>query len=89
MRRISRLVIILGTNSLDEEFVYQVTIYMLHPLRFQILYCERLNKRRGADRQCPNKSHFKHGIRVPRNSKEADNFDKDNGNTLWENTILK
>ena len=32
---------------------------------------------------------MKYSIRVPSNAKEAAQFDKDNGNSLWENAILK
>ena len=30
-----------------------------------------------------------HGIKVPRNVKEALQFDKENGNTLWADAIKK
>ena len=32
---------------------------------------------------------MKYGIRVPRNAKETAQFDKENGNSLWANAILK
>ena len=44
---ISRLVRILGINSLEEIFVSQATLAMLWPLRFQLLLLVRLNKTDG------------------------------------------
>ena len=32
---------------------------------------------------------MKYNIRVPRNVKEAVQFDENNGNYIWENAILK
>ena len=32
---------------------------------------------------------MKYGIRVPRNAKESTHFDRYNGNSLWDNAILK
>ena len=48
-----------------------------------------LNKSSGKDWECPNNGNMKYGIRVPRNAKETAQFDKENGNSLWANAILK
>ena len=37
----------------------------------------------------PNICNIKYGIRFLSNAKEAAQFDKDNSNTLWENSSLK
>ena len=50
---------------------------------------ERLKKPSGRDRQSDNTSGLKYGIRVPRIAKEVIQFDKENRNTLWRDTILK
>ena len=88
-RRIAILVIILGTNSLDEIFVYQVTLSMLLPLGYHQLHLVRLKKSSGKDWRQPNKGIIKYGIIVPRNVKEATHVDKENSNSLWANAILK
>ena len=36
-----------------------------------------------------NRTRYKYGIKVPRNYKEAVQFDKENGNTLWQDAIKK
>ena len=87
--RISRLVIILGTDSLEEIYGYQITLSMLRALSFHQLFHTRLKKPIRADWQRPKNGHIKYGIRVPRNSREAAQSDKENGNTLRENAILK
>ena len=89
MRRITRLVIILDIDSLEEFFGYQVTLYILMQLRFQQLFLERLNKPSGKDMRRPNKGDLKYGIRVQRNVKEAAHFDEENRNLLWLNAITK
>ena len=65
----SRLVRIFGKDKLEEIFGSQVTIAMLWPLRFHILYRARLNKPGGKDRRYPNNSGLKYGMRVPKNAK--------------------
>ena len=80
---------IIGNDSLEEVFGYQVTIAMLRPLRFCRLCLERPNKYGGKDRCAPNNFGMKYGIRFPRNTKEAVQFNKENGNLLWKNAILK
>ena len=49
----------------------------------------RLKKSGGKDRRAPNNSEMKYGIIFPRNAKEAVQFDKENGNLLWQDAILK
>ena len=88
-KRISRLVRIFGKDFLEDIFGYQVTIAMLRPLRFHRLRRARLKKPSGKYRRAPNNSGMKYGIRVPRNSKEASQFYKENGNFLWRNEIFK
>ena len=62
---------------------------MLRPLRFHRLCLERFEKTGGKDQNAPNNSGMKYGMRFPRNTKEADQFYKENGNLLWQNAILK
>ena len=88
-KRLARLVRILGRNSLEEVFVYQVNIDMLRTLRYHLLRRARLNKPGGNYRRAPNNSGMKYGIRVPRKTKEAAQLDTENGNLLWTNAILK
>ena len=86
---ISRLVIIIGNNPLEEVLGYQVTIAMLWPLRFHQLHLARFKKPGGKDRRVPKNSGMIYGIRVPKKAKEAAQLDKENGNLLWQNAILK
>ena len=88
-KRIARLVIIFGNYSLEEVFGSQVTISMLRPLKFHRLRLARLKKPGGKYWRAPNNSGMKYGIRVPRNAKGATQFDKENGNLVWNNAILK
>ena len=88
-RRIAKLVRILGNHFLEEVFGYQVTMYMLRLLRYHRLFLARMNKPSGKDRRAPNNGALKYRIRVPRNAKEATQFDQENGNKLWDNAILK
>ena len=53
-RRIARLVTILGIDSLEEVFEYQVTLAILWQLMFQQLCLEILKKNSGNDRQHTN-----------------------------------
>ena len=62
---------------------------MLWQLRFKRLCQYILKKPSGDDWGRPNNVKAKYGIRVPINAKEAGQFDKDNGITLWYNAILK
>ena len=62
---------------------------MLRPLPFHGLRQARLKKPSGRDRRSPNNSGLKYGIRVLRNTKEAIQFDQENGYLLWYNSILK
>ena len=71
-----RLVRIFGNDSLDNIFVSQVTIPMMRPLRFHRLRRARLKKPSGRDRRSDNSSGLKYGIRVPKNVKEALQFDE-------------
>ena len=87
--RIKILVRILGPYSLEEVFVSQVTMSIIRPLRYNRLHLARLKKPSGKDRRAPNNGGLKYGIRVPRNTKEAAQFDQDNGNKCWANEILK
>ena len=89
MRRIARLVRILGIDSIVEVFGSKVTLSMLRPLRSQRLCCSILKKPSIVNHRRPNNGNFKYGIRVPINVKEAAQFDKDSRNTLWENDIHK
>ena len=57
----ARLVRILGYDSLEEVFGYQVTIAMLRPLSFHLLRLARLKKPCGKDRCAPNNSGMKYG----------------------------
>ena len=86
---IARLLIILGKDSLEEVFISQLTMSMLLPLRYYRLRLARMNKIGGRDRRAPNNSGLKYSIKVPRNAKEAAQFDQENGNLLWTNAILK
>ena len=61
----------------------------MRPLRFQRLHQAILKKPSVRDRRSPNNSGLKYGINVPRNAKEAIQFDQENGNLLWYNAILK
>ena len=88
-RRIARLVRILGNDYIDDVFGYQVTMSIMHPLSYHRLRLARLKKPIGKDRRDTNNGGLKYGIRVPRNAKEAAQFDQENGNTLWDNAILK
>ena len=85
----ARIVRIFGQDSLDEIFGSQVTLAMMRPLRFHRLRRARLKKPSGRDRRSDNTSGLKYGIRFPRNVNEALRFDKENGNTLWRDAILK
>ena len=62
---------------------------MLRPLRFHRLRQAKLKKSGGKDRRSPNNYGLKYGTRVPRNANEAIQFDRENGNFLWYNAILK
>ena len=84
-----RLVRVFGKDSLEEIFGYQVTLAMMRPLKFHRLRLARLKKPSGRDWRSDNSSGLKYGIRVPRNAKEAIQFDWENGNTLWRDAILK
>ena len=75
-KRITRLLRIIGTDSLDEVFGSLVTLDMLWPLRFRRLFHERLKKSSGANKRRPNNGNLKYGIRVPRNVKEVAQFNK-------------
>ena len=88
-RRIVILVRILGNDSLDEVFGYQVNMSILRPLLYHQLRLARLEKPGGKDRSVPNNSGLKYGIRVLMNAKEATQFDQDNGNQILINEILK
>ena len=76
-------------DSIEDIFRYQVSLYILQPLRFQRIFREGLKKTSGADRLCPNNSHVKYIIELTRDTKESSRFNKDNVNTLWEDYILK
>ena len=71
MRRIAKLVRIIGNNYLEEIFGSQATLYILRPLKYQQLFLDRLKKPGGKDWQQPNNGNMKYGIGVPRNVKEA------------------
>ena len=88
-KRIARLVRILGNDYLEEVFRSQVTIAMLRPLRFHRICLEIFQKPGGKNRRAPTNSGMKYCIRTPRNAKEATQFNKENDNLLWQNTILK
>ena len=88
-KRIARLVRIFVNDSLEEVFGSQVTVAMMRTLRFHRILHTRLKKPGGKDRRAPNNYGMKYGIRVPRNAKEATQFDKENGNLLGKNSILK
>ena len=88
-KRIARLIRILGSDSLEEVFGSQVTIAILRPLRFHRLCRSILKKPGGKDRRSPNNYVMKYDIRVPRNVKEAAQFNGDNGDLLWTEEILK
>ena len=88
-KRIARLVRVFGKDSLEEIFGSQVTLAMMRPLRFHRLRLAKLKNPSGRDRRSDNSSGLKYRIRVPRNAREAIQFDKDNGNTLWCGAILK
>ena len=77
-RCISILVSILGDNSLEEVFGYQVTMSMLQQLRYHQLRLAILKKPGGKDRRAPNNSGLKYSIRFLRNAKEAAQFDQQN-----------
>ena len=85
----ARLVRLFGRDSLEEILGSQVTLAMMRPLRFHRLCRARVKKPSGRDRRSDNTSGIKYRIRVPRNAKEAIQFDKENGNTLWRDAILK
>ena len=70
-------------------FGSQVTLAMMHPLRFHKLRLARLKKPSGRYWRSDNSSGLKYGIRVPSNAKEDIHFDRENGNTLWRDAILK
>ena len=80
---------VIGKDSLEEIFGSQVTLDMMRPLRFHRLRLARLKKPSGIDRRSDNTSGLKYVIRVPRNANEAIQFDRENGNTLWRDSILK
>ena len=88
-KRMERLVKIFGNDLLEHIFGYQATLAMLRPIRFHRICRMRLKKPGGKDMCSPNNSGLKYGIRVPRNAKEAAQFNKYNGNLLWHNAILK
>ena len=75
-KRISRLVRIFGKDLLEDIFGYQVTLYMLCPLRFKQLCLERLKKSGGKYWQNPNTGNVKYSIRAPSNAKEYAQFDR-------------
>ena len=75
-RRIARLVMILGTNSLEKIFVYQSTLSMMRPLRYHQLRLARMNKPGEKDWRRPNNGNLKYGIIFLRKAKEAAHFDK-------------
>ena len=58
-RHISRLVIVLGIDSLEEIFGSQTTLAMLRPLRYHQLHLERLNKSGGKYWRRPNDGNLK------------------------------
>ena len=62
---------------------------MLRPLRYHQLLLVILKKPDGKYWRAHNNSGLKYVIRFPRNTKEAAQFDQDNGNLLWMNAILK
>ena len=62
---------------------------MLWTVRYYLLCLKILNKPSGTDRNAPNNGGMKYGIRVLSNAKKAAQFNQDNGNKLWANTIMK
>ena len=87
-KRLERLVRILGNGSL-EVFGSQVTIAMLRLLKFYRNFCAILKKHGEKFQSTPNSSGVNYGIRVQRNAKEAEKFDKENVSLLWKDAILK
>ena len=81
--------IIIGNDNIEEIFGSKVTIAVLRPLMFRRICLVRLKKYGGKDQRAPNNSGIKYGIIFPRNAKEAVQFDKENGNLLWQNELLK
>ena len=62
---------------------------MMRPLRFHRLRQVRLKKPSRTDQRSDNNSGLKYGIRVPRNAKEAIQFDHENSNLLRRDAMLK
>ena len=85
----SILVRIFDKDCLEDVFGSQVTTAILRPLRFHRLRRAGLKKPGGKDRRSPNNYGLKYGKRVPSNAKEAIQFDREKGNSLWYNAILK
>ena len=56
---------------------------------YQQLFLAIPKKPGGKDRRRPNNGNMKYGIRFLRKAKEESHFDNENGNYLWDNTILK
>ena len=71
MRRIARLVRIIGNNYLEEIFGSQATLSILCTIRYQQLRLEILKKPGGKDRQRPNNGYMKYGIGVSSYMMEA------------------
>ena len=88
-RRLSRLVRILGHDSLEEVFGYEVTMSMLRQLRYHGIFLAILKKPIGKHWHPPNKGGLKYGIRFPMNTNKTAQFDQDNYDKLWANEILK
>ena len=75
-RCVARPIRVLGINYLEDIFGYQVTLYMLCPLRFKQLCLERLKKSGGNYRHNPNTGNVKYSIRATSNAKESAQFDR-------------
>ena len=76
MRCISRLVSVLGIDYLEEIFGYHEILDMMWSLRYQKIFLAITKKPGGKYWQLPNNRNIKYVIRVPRNAKEAAQFDK-------------
>ena len=88
-RRMAILVRILSTYFLEYIFYFLVTLSMMRPLKYHLLRLSRLKKPGGKHPHSHNNGGIKYGIIIPSNASEAAQFDKENGNFLWGNAILK
>ena len=73
---------------MEEVFRSKVIMSMQRPLSYHQIRLARTKKPSGKDWRAPNNGGLKYDIRVPRNAKDATQFDQIDGNKIWADAIL-